>query len=280
MKGRILMKRTVGFIAAGLSILSFGASAAFAVEITIGAFKDNIIYSDNVDNSNGAGPRLDIGRNMGGAFRRSLIAFDVAGSIPSGSTINSARLEIYNFNNTNITETHNYDVFSLLADWGEGTSNSSMGMGAPATTGDATWNARFFDTTSPVLWTTPGGDFAASPSASIDVAAATVNTFLAWESAALTSDVQDWLDDSASNFGWILIGDETTTEKSVRDFRSRDFTSDVTLRPKLTIDFTPVPEPSVLVLAGLGAFGFAVLRWRRKSQSSATTSRFSFRQVE
>jgi hypothetical protein len=139
-----------------------------------------------------------------------------------------------------------------------------MGMGAPATTGDATWNARFFDTTSPVLWTTPGGDFAATLSASIDVPAATVNAFLAWESPQLAADVQSWLDDPASNIGWILLGNEAANTKSVRDFRSSEYTIDVSQQPKLTIDFTPIPEPSALLLAGVAGLGFGVYHWRRK----------------
>jgi len=58
----------------------------------------------------------------------------------------------------------------LLADWGEGTSNATGGLGegggGPATTNDATWVHRFYSTQ---LWNTPGGDFAAAASATTTV---------------------------------------------------------------------------------------------------------------
>ena len=58
----------------------------------------------------------------------------------------------------------------MLADWGEGTSVApgEEGDGAPATTNDATWRHRFFDT---IFWTTEGGDFSGTVSASQSVGA-------------------------------------------------------------------------------------------------------------
>src|SRR5207247_9985452 len=90
--------------------------------------------------------------------RRGLIAFDVAGSVPAGSTITSAQLQL----SMSLTIAGPIDVslHRALADWGQGTSFSTAGgggMGAPATPGDATWTLRFFPATP---WTNPGGDFA------------------------------------------------------------------------------------------------------------------------
>ena len=57
-----------------------------------------------------------------------------------------------------------YGVFvhRVTADWGEGTSKATQGKGAPATTGDATWSHRIFNTKT---WKMAGGDFISPSSA-------------------------------------------------------------------------------------------------------------------
>src|SRR5437764_966535 len=120
------------------------------------------------DISNGAGPHLSIGPNDQGIERRALVAFYLAGAIPAGSTINAATLTL-NLSKTNSSQPQPIDMHRVLADWGEGASNSGDpgGQGAPAMTGDATWLHRFFDTT---FWTAQGGDLEGSLSASTLVA--------------------------------------------------------------------------------------------------------------
>ena len=51
-------------------------------------------------------------------------------------------------------------------------------------------------------------------------------------------DVQAWLDDDSTNFGWLLRGDESTIF-TARQFASRENLT-VANRPLLTIDFTEV----------------------------------------
>ena len=77
---------------------------------------------------------------------------------------------------------------------------------------DATWIHRFYDGSSkppppnPNHWTTPGGDFNPTASASRSVGA---NGSYTWGSTAqLAADVQSWLDNPASNFGWLVKGPE------------------------------------------------------------------------
>jgi hypothetical protein len=54
------------------------------------------------------------------------------------------------------------------------------------------------------------------------------------------ADVQQWLDQPASNFGWIIIGNESQSGTSKR-FNSREFEgSDA---PGLEVVFTPAPPP-------------------------------------
>jgi hypothetical protein len=60
-----------------------------------------------------------------------------------------------------------------------------------------------------------------------------------WASPQLAFDVQGWIDGSVNNYGWILIGDETTNPSAKR-FHSADSTTAATgQRPQLTINILP-----------------------------------------
>ena len=211
--------------------------SASAAIIVINPSKDNTLYEyDPVegDHSNGAGFHFFAGENGMGELRRGVLAFDVAGTIPAGSTIIAVSLTM-NMSMT-LAGAETVELHKLLADWGEGTSHapSGEGDGAPATTNDATWRHRFFDT---IFWTTEGGDFSATVSASQSVGGAGQYT---WSSTQMVADVQSWLDDPASNFGWLVLGNETTIITAKR-FDTRESASP----PMLTIQYrvTPTPRP-------------------------------------
>ena len=213
------------------------SSIAAAETVTIQAKKDNTLY-ENLQGtvSNGSGTDLFVGTTggrSGFALRRALVAFDVAASIPAGAQISSVQL-VMNMNKT-IVGAKPVSLHKVLADWGEGTSlavGSGGGGGGPATTGDATWLHRFFNTE---FWTTPGGDFTSTASAQIQVTAFGANT---WGStAAMVADVQGWLDQPATNFGWILIGEEQNTASSKR-FSSRE-NAVAANRPHLVVQYLP-----------------------------------------
>ena len=179
------------------------------------------------DHSNGAGFHFFAGENGQSEVRRGVLAFDVAGTIPPGSTITAVSLSM----NMSMTPSGaaTVELHKLLADWGEGTSHAPMGEGdgAPATPNDATWRHRFFDT---IFWTTQGGDFSATVSASQSVDSTGQYT---WSSAQMVADVQSWVDNPASNFGWLVLGDETDAATAKR-FDTRESASP----PILTIEYT------------------------------------------
>src|SRR5438552_17198556 len=132
------------------------------------------------------------------------------------------------------------ELHKLLADWGEGTSQATgeEGQGAPAMPNDASWRHRFFDA---IFWTNEGGDFSAVVSASQSVGPVGQYT---WSSAQMVADVQSWLETPASNFGWLLLGDESTNGTTKR-FDTRENASP----PVLTIVYmrtapTPRPRPT------------------------------------
>ncbi len=64
--------------------------------VEIGASKDNVLYETSDGSiSNGAGEHFFAGRNSSQEIRRSVIAFDVASSIPAGSVVNSVTLTLF-----------------------------------------------------------------------------------------------------------------------------------------------------------------------------------------
>ena len=218
-----------------LLALAWTPPAAMADTISIGASRDTTIFAEDGSLSNGAGDYIFTGRTRGTngtTVRRALLAFDVASALPAGATVNGVSLTLH-LSRTR-TQAETVSLHHLLEDWGEGTSNADgeEGQGAAATTNDATWSHRLWPNT---LWTTAGGQFAATPSASVAVGNQTVDYI--WSSAGMIADVQGWLDAPATNHGWIVIGNEVD-DRVAKRFDSREI-NDVNLRPKLVIDFTP-----------------------------------------
>ena len=224
--------------------LGFIAGSANAAIINITPSKDNTLYEYNPadgDRSNALGLHFFAGNTAEPEIRRGVLAFDIAGNIPVGSTIIAVTLSL-NMSRTALDDPRTVELHLLLADWGEGTSMApgEEGDGAPATPNDATWRHRFFDT---VFWTNEGSDFSATVSATQSVGPIGQYT---WSSVQMVTDVQSWVDNPASNFGWLVLGDESTSMTSKR-FDTRESASP----PVLTIQYisprvlpTPRPRPT------------------------------------
>jgi len=201
--------------------------------ISLSPSKDNTLYENATGSfSNGIGAHIFVGNNAGGQARRTVIAFDIAGDIPAGSTIQNITLTLRMSRTRAGPET--IKLHRLLADWGEGTSNASgnEGTGTSSASGDATWVHRFFNSDS---WNNPGGDFSSASSASTSVGGSGSYT---WGSTSqLVADVQGWVDEPSINFGWVLIGNEAGSQTAKR-FDSRDNGTSAN-RPVLTVTYAP-----------------------------------------
>ena len=224
------------------ALTGIASDLASAATISIMPSKDNTLYEfdpDDGDHSNGAGFHFFAGETAMSELRRGVLAFDIAGNVPPGSTITGVSLSM-NMSRT-ISETPRIvELHKLLADWGEGTSHApgEEGDGAPATTNDATWRHRFFDT---IFWAMEGGDFSPTVSASQSVGPVGPYT---WNSAQMVADVQSWVNNPASNFGWLVLGDESALGTTKR-FDTRESASP----PVLTIEYrsgqsAPRPRPT------------------------------------
>ena len=204
----------------GISLLSQ------TVEVEVGASIDNTMFKDLVL-SNGIGEYFFAGTTKDGVIKRALVMFDLAGSVPDGVTVDSAILVLIP---TKVKPgSTSIDVHMLTTEWGEGTSKAEDGdgKGATATANDATWEFAKFNT---APWIKSGGDYAIEA-----IASSTVSTGIDAEfsSVGITANVNFWLVNPTSNFGWILIGDEFSTSTSAK-FGSRDNT-DPMLWPKLKL---------------------------------------------
>ncbi len=225
--------RTAFAIGCLVSALIAAPAHAQTQNVSLQASHDNTLYEDLMGTtSNGRGAYLFVGDNGAGVKRRGIVRFDLA-SIPAGATITSVSLSM------NVSRTRaglqSIALHRATSSWGEGTSDAGgeEGIGAPATTGDATWIHRFYPST---LWATPGGDFApaASATTSVDTGSTT------WSSAAMVADAQAWVNNPATNFGWVLKGNEVGSVTAKR-FDSRQHPT-LSRRPVLNITYTgPAP---------------------------------------
>jgi len=216
--------------------LWLSANPASALEVTIGASRDNTLYESATGAlSNGAGEHFFAGRTgqLSNSIRRGLIQFDIAGSIPAGATIESVELTL-NMSKTPLgAGARTISLHAVTADWGEGTSDDigNEGSGVASTAGDATWIHTFFDTD---FWGTDGGDFSGVTSASVS---ANALGFYTWGSTtAMVADVQGWLDTPGSNHGWLLQGDESAGSTAKRFDTRESLTPSV--RPSLRIVYS------------------------------------------
>ncbi len=226
---------------ATIPILMLEYTNPFTQEIVITSDRDNNIFDEDPDQSNGAGEAMRAGVNNNGYLRRGLLHFDVAGNVPAGSTITYTDLMMTCRQHTD-GDPEATTLQTMTNDWGEGISDDG-GMSATgnAEPDDATWWYNFYDF-SP--WASWGGDFDTAIVSSADVTVAGQN--YTWPfTTAMQTNVQDWLDDGANNYGWMVRGNETYDGSgTVKQFYTREIATP-DYRPQLTIRYVPseIPDP-------------------------------------
>jgi len=212
-----------------LACCSLSASV-LAETVMIEATQDNTLYESPVGAlSNGAGVSMFVGQTAGNEARRAVLAFKNLGALPSDAQIQSVKLHLY-LSKERSEETV-IRLSRLTADWGEGLVDApgQEGGGAQSTSGSVTWIHRFFNTEN---WSSPGGDFVGTPSAQLT---ATDTGFYSFESTnALVADVQGWVANPDSNFGWIMVDGDAGM--SAKRFTTRE--GNITRAPMLEIEYT------------------------------------------
>jgi hypothetical protein len=241
------------------------------------AILDTTLFEDETGRlGNGSGQYLFVGRTwdqngIDKLLRRALVKFDL-GAVPAGSTINSASFDFTIDQVPPAASGFIISVHTVTESWGEGASNAPgpEGRGTTAQVNDATWVHRFFDTET---WNTPGGDFEPEAVASEPISSAPQSVTFE-SSPQLVAAIQAWVDDPASNHGWILLGDEVVIQNA-RRILSRENSGPG--NPLLTIEFTPPPPVAVPSLNVTGLlvlflllqlFGLAALRFVNNMKTS------------
>ncbi len=214
--------------------LACAAAGIAQVTIELPSVRDNTMYqpSGSTQLSNGAGEHMFIGRTNGGYARRALLQFNVS-SIPANASIQEVVLRL-SMSRT-ISDATQMRVHRMSLSWGEGASNAGgqEGGGATALTGDATWQYRTFPT---AQWFQAGGTFVGTPSATKNIGIVGIYEI---SSDGLLADVEAWRASPATNFGWVLIGNESA-DGTAKRFDTREF-GVAAYRPALVVTYTLPP---------------------------------------
>ncbi len=202
--------------------------------------RDNYLYAGDPTRNSGASSVLRVCGYAdldGTDMQRPIIKFDVS-SVPPGLQITRATLWLYSGNPAQVKgSSGSYGVYALTKDWSEATS---------------TWSSP---------WSTPGGNFTATPDAEAPKQGSTAAP--CWYKWDVTSRVQSWVD-GQPNYGW-LVKCVDENDHNQDEFASSD-SSDLDFRPKLVItdlSQTDIVPPSAItdLSASDGGDGSIVLTW-------------------
>ena len=208
------------------------AASAHANTVSIPCQRHNTLYQESGDLSDGVGPTIIAGRedfDYTFSLRRGLVRFAVDIYIPAGSTITNVQLVL------NCARSESNAATSLLRvtqGWGAASSDAGYpgDAGALARPGDATWVYRSWPG-SP--WTTAGGDFSAVVAS---IPTTPLGTVTIGSTSSTVNEVQSWLNTPASNFGWLLVGNESTSNAATANVFFAG--------PTLTVSYLPPVVPA------------------------------------
>ena len=181
-----------------------------------GGVQDAYIDSDAANcNVNYGGVDLRVRNDQS---QRALIRFDLEGVLPDNAVIDSATLQLYLAYQSVAGRSLTVQAYPLLRAWEEGT---------------VTYNTP---------WAKPGAEEIGVDRGGAAVGTATFSAAGTWVSMDVTAIVRQWVQDSASNHGLILIGSPTAVYFVIPSSESS------TNRPRLQVTYhlegTPGPSPT------------------------------------
>ncbi|MDB6110648.1 MAG: hypothetical protein JWR69_2398 [Pedosphaera sp.] len=204
--------------------------------------------SENYPSNNFGGLRfVNAGTTQNRTMNRGLFQFGIAASLPAGSRIQAASLIL---EVTHLPEADyafaDFGLHRVLKPWGEGSgvtgaSAPGAGVGRPAITNEANWFDRFAFTTN--SWATlvgaPTNDYMPETSSIQTIYGLGDSPYTFVSTARMIADVQQWLDDPQTNFGWMLKPEAEETPFTARRFASRE---DPDFPPQLELYYVAPPR--------------------------------------
>jgi len=190
------------------------------------------LFANSPTNNFGASTNLIGGENGNLSVARALLRFDVAGQLPANALVQSVTLTLTVVLIPPGPVASTFDLRRVQVDWTEGT---GIGLvGSPATPGEVTWDDRVYPS---IPWSTPGGaisnEFSEVVSASTLVGT-DLGDFTFGPASNLVADVQQWLANPSTNFGWVLMSESESIPFTLRRFASREQTN---VSPSLFIQY-------------------------------------------
>lgn len=179
---------------------------------------DTYINQWNPTLNGGTEVRVVVGQT--GAWR-SLLYFDLTpGGIPAGATVITAELALYCYDR-NMVRSMDIEVYQVKRPWTE--------LGA-------TWEKA----TATDLWGSAGCNDPITDRFPTPAFTTTVSNYREWHRFDVTSIVQNWVSDPASNKGFLLIG---PTHAVIYYYASSQYPSP-DVRPQLIVSWTSAPTPT------------------------------------
>jgi len=204
--------------AAPVNAATVALTATEDTYITVGLMTGHYNY--------GVSPAIFVG-DFGGVTYVGLVRFDLS-SIPAGSTINSAFLNLFGIGFIGVAQTGRpYNVLRVTESWVEGTAN-----GAPET-GSCDWFDREHGTLS---WTNAGGTSSSEHFAFAPVPPV-LPGLMTW---TVTDIVKDWIEGGKANYGFLITDGGPGPPGGATDFASSE--SPDAPKPLLEIDYS-LPRP-------------------------------------
>lgn len=148
--------------------------------------------------------------------RRSIVKFDLS-SIPTGSQVSAATLTLAETGTFGSTRT--IGVHRVTTNWTESA---------------VTWNSP---------WTTAGGDFVSTPTATASVSWTGLLDSDSWD---VTTDVSAFVGGTATNYGWIVKDETENSSQQWWGFGTKENTT-TSNRPKLTVVYIPPKDKFFLL---------------------------------
>ena len=214
---KTILRFAVFSLIISLALFSF-SPGVFADDQSFDSSDDSYLQSGSPNLNNGSEVVMDLNNTRDG-----VVKFDI-NAIPSGSTITSATLTLVATGVGSASAVKNYGAHLILTDWDEST---------------VTWNTP---------GSTAGTHFASSPTETIAI------TDIGSYNWNVTSDVTNFVNSSAINYGWRIIWSSNTsgTSKQV-DFGTKENSTSGN-RPVLSVTYTP-PVSSHTITASAGLNG-------------------------